>query len=268
MLQLDWNAPVVTTQARCPIFICLFGGFALLQEGRGVAVACRGKAEVLLTTLALRRDQGVSRDTLLAVLWPNHTPDLANQSLNSLVYSLRKQFSAKLGGAALVQHNEGHYGLNLAAGVGIDLAWFEALVRQGNALAHTGNLPAAVAAYHEAVALYRGDLWGGTDVYAAVERERLRAAFLTVLAWLADYYYAASDYAACLDHARRLLAHDPCREDAHRLLMRCYVRHGQRAQALRQYHFCVEILRAEFDTLPEAGTTALYERIRSDPDGI
>lgn len=268
MLQLDWNAQPVTTHSRCPVFIGLLGGFVLLQEGHAVAVACRGKAEVLLTTLALHREQGVSRDVLLAALWPNHTPELANQSLNSLVYSLRKQFSAGLGGAALVQHTEGYYRLNLAAGVGLDLAWFEALVRQGNEAAHAGHLAAAVAAYHEAVALYRGDLSGGVDVYAAVERERLRAAFLTVLAWLADYYYAADDYAACLDYARRLLAHDPCREDAHRLLMRSYVRHGQRAQALRQYHFCVEVLQAEFDTLPEAATTTLYERIRVDPGGI
>src|SRR5438067_11315163 len=86
----------------------------------------------------------------------------------------------------------------------------------------------------------------GTDVQALVERERLLACHLTVLAWLADYAYGEQDYTACLDYAGRLLGHDPCREDAHRLIMRCYVRRGERAQALHQYRLCAEILRAQF----------------------
>ena len=76
------------------------------------------------------------------------------------------------------------------------------------------------------------------------------------------------DYTGCLSHARRLLANDPCREDAYRLMMRCYVRLGERAQALRQYRLCQTILRTEFDAVPEPATTALFDQIRLDPGSI
>jgi DNA-binding SARP family transcriptional activator len=66
----------------------------------------------------------------------------------------------------------------------------------------------------------------------------------------------------------RLLADDPCREDAHRLAMRCYMQRGQRAMALHQYHVCVDILRMEFDASPEAATTALFDQIRLQPESI
>ena len=44
---------------------------------------------------------------------------------------------------------------------------------------------------------------------------------------------------------------DHGREDVHRVVMRCYVRRGERAAALRHYQVCAHILRAEFDAAPE-----------------
>ena len=107
-----------------------------------------------------------------------------------------------------------------------------------------------------------------TDVGSVLERERLRARFLSLLAYLADEQYRAGEYGACLAQAWRLLGHDPCREDAHRVVMRCYVQRGERAAALRHYHVCAHILRAEFDAAPEPATTALFDQIRLQSSGI
>src|SRR5262249_11344725 len=128
--------------------------------------------------------------------------------------------------------------------------------------------PSAVELYRHALGLYRGDLCSSTTIHTLVERERLRALHLTVLARVADFYFAEEDYPACADHASRLLRFDPCREDAHRVLMRCYVRLGERAQALRQYRLCVEILRDEFEATPELATTDLFHSIQSHPDCV
>jgi len=46
--------------------------------------------------------------------------------------------------------------------------------------------------------------------------------------------------------------------------MQCYVRQGERAEALHQYRVCVETLHAEFDAAPETATTMLFEQIRLD----
>lgn len=50
--------------------------------------------------------------------------------------------------------------------------------------------------------------------------------------------------------------------------MRCYVRQGERAEALRQYRLCESVLRVEFDALPEPATTALFAQIRLDPGSV
>jgi DNA-binding SARP family transcriptional activator len=67
--------------------------------------------------------------------------------------------------------------------------------------------------------------------------------------------------------ALRLLGHDPCREDTHRLAMHCYVRVGARAQAVRQYEVCEHIL-ARTRSPPEPSTENLYELIRLNPAAV
>jgi DNA-binding SARP family transcriptional activator len=101
-----------------------------------------------------------------------------------------------------------------------------------------------------------------------VERERLRTRYLSLLASLAACAHAAGDDAACLAYAQRILQHDPCREDAHRMVMRCHVRRGEPAQPLHQYRVCVDILRAAFGTTPEPATVALFDQVRLDPGSV
>jgi len=97
------------------------------------------------------------------------------------------------------------------------------------------------------------------------EIHSLRVLYLSALALRGDDAFALSDYATCLQYAHRLLVCEPCREDAHRLIMRCHVRRGERAQALRQYQVCLRMLREEFSADPEPDTTALYDLVRTDP---
>src|SRR5690606_37622245 len=100
--------------------------------------------------------------------------------------------------------------------------------RRGHRLAAT-DAEGAAAAFQSALDLYRGDLSTGTylNVNVIIERERLRASFLSSLAWLANHSYRTGDDISALGHAMRLLTHDPCREDAHRVVMRIRVRQGE-----------------------------------------
>jgi DNA-binding SARP family transcriptional activator len=200
----------------------------------------------------------------LSVLWPDSDAALSGQSLNSLTYTVRKLLGKHLGGASPVIHSDGDYRLNIEAGIAVDIARFDAWAEAGDQQLRAGNRTEAAALYENAVGLYRGDLSVGSDVHSVLERERLRARYQSLLAQLADFSFAANDYVSCLRYSRQLLEHDPCREGAHRLMMRCYSRCGERAQALRQYRLCVEALHNEFDAQPEATTIALFDQIRFD----
>lgn len=254
--------------AEWPIFVGVLGDFRLLRAGRTVQAVSGGKLEILVALLAHRSGERVARDTLLAVLWPDVDPALARQSLNSLVYTLRRHLSGALGGAAPIECVDNFYRLNVAAGIGVDLALYADLVARGDTERHAHDLPRARSSYTQALRLYRGDLWGCSDVHAMMERERLRASYLTLLAWMADDAYASHDYATCRKYCSHLLIGDPHREDAHRLVMRCCVRMGERAQALHQYQVCARLLRTAFDADPEPATTALYEQVRLHPDAV
>lgn len=254
----------LSLDARWPILICLLGEFRLLKSGQPVIVRAGGKTEGLLRVLALHPRYTLSRDDLISLLWPQSSDTLAGQSLHSLVYSLHRLLGDCIEGAAPVIYTNGGYCLNAEAGVGVDVSLFDRLAESGVREAGAGDREAAAELFRRAISLYRGDLSGGTDAYTVIERERLRAAYLTLLAHLADYHYRKGDIASCLHNALHLLSHDPWREDAHRLVMRCYMRQGQRAQAMRQYRVCEQILQVEFNTAPEAPTRALFEQIRLD----
>lgn len=248
---------------RWPVMICLLGPFRLLKHGAPVARRSAAKAEALLSTVALRNGQPVPRDVLLSEVWPDADPALSCQALNSLVHSLQKQFTDVLGGASLIVHRQGCYQINSQAGVGVDTTWFTDLANAGERL----DRGAAVAHYASAIDIYQGDLRANSgDQYAIIERERLRGLYLSLLARCAAFFYDSGDWRRCIELASRLLLHDPCREDAHRLLMRCYVQRGERAQALRQFRVCAQILRAEFDAELEPETLRLYDQIRLNAD--
>jgi DNA-binding SARP family transcriptional activator len=255
-------------EASWPILICLLGSFLLLQAGQSVALHCGGKIETLLCCLGLQSGRRVPRAVLVNLLWPASDSAQATQSLNSLLYSLHKLIGTALGGAAPVLHEDGYYRLNVEAGVGVDVACFDAWANTGDQQVREGDLARAATSYRHSVDLYRGDLAVETDVGGVLERERLRARFLSLLGYLADEQYRSGEYGACLEQAWCLLGHDPCREDAHRVVMRCYVRRGERAAALRHYQVCANILRAEFDAAPEPATTALFDQIRLQPSQI
>ena len=247
-----------------PVWLCLLGYFRLVKNGQLVAVRSGGKTEALLATLGLAGGYGVPRDVLLRAIWPHSDTGLAAQALNSLVHSLRGLLRESLQGATPVMQTAGHYRLNEAAGVAVDVVRFKALIGQGERCERAGQTKPAVEFYDRAVQLYEGDLSSaaGGGARAALERERLRATCRRVLIRLSDYAFARQDFDASLARALELLAHDPCREDAHRLVMRCHVRLGERSQALHHYRTVQAILRDECAAEPEQATTALFDQIR------
>lgn len=64
-----------------------------------------------------------------------------------------------------------------------------------------------------------------------------------------------------VEYWQRLVDADPCREEVHYYLMRCYLRQGRRGLALRQYQLCAEALRQELGAIPGTAIQHLYSRL-------
>src|SRR3954469_17087604 len=202
------------------VLICLLGDFRVLKTGSEVPLRGAGKTAMLLTLLALGEGHRVSRQVLLGALWPDSEESRGSHALSSMLHGLHETLGDALEGAPPIVHRSGACQLNVDAGVGVDTAHFDALVRTAECRLRAGDARAAVAAFAAAVEFYRGDVYACDDLRAIVERERLRAVHLSLLSRLADQHFGRSEYVQALGYAGRLLAADPCREDAHRLVMR------------------------------------------------
>jgi DNA-binding SARP family transcriptional activator len=141
---------------------------------------------------------------------------------------------------------------------------FERLVNSGKRLESRNQMREAISNYEAAHSLYQGNFLeeNSYDGWTALPREHLRMAYLDALDHLSQIYYNQESYAMCISLCQRILIQDPCREDSHCMLMRCYNHMGQDHLALRQYQACLNALRAELDVAPAPDTTQLFEQIR------
>src|SRR5690349_14898046 len=135
---------VLMRNGAAPVLICLLGSFRLVREGCPVPMRGGSKMESLLGMLALGPPHGVSRDSLLASVWPDSEPPLASQSLNSLVHYLQRLLGPHLrdGGQLMLREN-GCYRLNFEAGVAVDAIRFAALADDGDRRLRELDLAAA-----------------------------------------------------------------------------------------------------------------------------
>jgi DNA-binding SARP family transcriptional activator len=120
----------------------------------------------LLWLLVAGDGRGLAQDFVADQLWPDLDGDRAMHTLRTTLYRLRKL----VGPDAVVQEND-HIQLNVAV-VGTDLAALRAALAR---LRHPRLAPAArLAAFDQALRLYRGPLLPGIDlIYVAEERQRL-----------------------------------------------------------------------------------------------
>lgn len=223
------------------------------------------KSKALLKLLASAYPSTVSATVLMSTIWEGVDEELARQRMHTALSDLRRALrTAHPAAAGLIIAQNGSYGLDPRAGIWVDILAFEEATRAGRHYEQLGRRDEAQTAYREAVALYRGEFLEEDryEDWPLERRERLRREYLTLLTTLSQWALAAEDYTACIEWAQRLLSCDPCREDAHRLLMRCYSRLGQRTLALRQYRQCVDALRRELGAIPETATEELYRQLQ------
>jgi DNA-binding SARP family transcriptional activator len=233
------------------IRVKLLGPVSLESEGVALETPPR-KAVALMAYLVAHAGQALSRDKLATLLWEDSGSEQSRSSLRHALLALRKA----LGRDLLVSNGAG---VSLSTrGIEIDVLAFQELARTDVA----DDLARASELYSGEFLADFGPVSRSFDEWLQLERERLATLAADVLARTATLRAAAGELDAAIDCGRRLVALDPFREDAHRLLMQLYASAGRRAEAIRQFTTCVDILRRELGIEPDAQTSALANRIR------
>ncbi len=241
------------------LHIHLLGDFHLAYNSTSVTSVNAARLQSLLAYLVLHRSAPQPRHYLAFLFWPDSTEAQARTNLRNLLHLLRHA----LPDADRFLHIDTQtLQWRADAPFTLDVADFEGAMAQAEQAEQAGDQAAVQIALEKAVTLYQGDLLTSCyDDWILAERERLSQAFIGALERLILLLEEQRDYRAAIEHAQRLLRHDPLHEATYRYLMRLYALSGNRAGALRAYHTCATVLQRELAVEPSPATREAYERL-------
>ena len=256
------DEPAPTPEVPPDVTVRLLGPFELAVAGAPVRRWTSLKGLTILKYLLLQGGRA-RREELMELLWPGYRPQSARNNLNVAIYGVRRDFAAAADGAALLVYAGGCYILSPELVWRTDLdALTAALADADRALAAGDHGPAADG-YRRAIALYRGPLLEDelNGEWHLDERRVVEERYLAAEEALARLQLDEDDVVAAVALGERVLRTDPCRESAHRLLMRCFARQHQGHLVARQFRRCHDALGRELGLRPAGETRRLYQEL-------
>ena len=219
-------------------------------------LAAQPKPLALLAYLALANPRGQhSRDSLLALFWPELGEDEARRALRQALHRVRYH----VGDALLTSEREGQIG------IADDGAWCDAIAFE-HAL-DAGHDEEALSLYHGAFldAVFVSDASPEFEQWVDLTRTRLCDRAAKAAGKLAEEAKRTGDRAAETRWATQACQLAPEDETRVRALMAALASAGDRAGALRAYKSFAERIEREYDAEPAKETASLAASLRAAP---
>jgi DNA-binding SARP family transcriptional activator len=231
------------------------GGIRVLADGAAVTgAAAQPRRLAVLALLARAGRTGVTREKVLALLWPDEAEDRARRSLNQAIYSLRRDLGAE---EALIGTKDLRLNLDV---IEVDVAEFQDAVESND--------------LDRAVRLYGGPFLDGFFVPRSPEFERWVEAERAVLA--REYSGALErvaaratrdgDTAAAVIHWRKLAAGDPLNGRVALSVMRALVAAGDLNGAIQHARLHEALLDQELGLPPDRDIAEYARELRANAD--
>jgi DNA-binding SARP family transcriptional activator len=241
-----------------PTEFCLLGPLTVRCDGTTLAVP-RGRLRAVLAALLLRANHVVSVAELAEVLWGADLPPSARVNVQNYVMRLRSTLDPA--GSRIATHPHGY--LIVVDDGELDIARFEALLREARAAAGDGRWPEAASRAAAALALWRGEPLADadSDVLAAREVPRLAELRLQAAETRIDADLHLGRHGEVIGELRQLAGAQPLRERLQALLMLALYRDSRRAEALATYREARRTLVEELGTEPGPELQQLHQQI-------
>jgi DNA-binding SARP family transcriptional activator len=214
--------------------------------------------------LAATRHRPASREELVSVIWRDSPPRGLDVSLSAILSKLR----AALKRAGL---SEREAGVDVRLGVTalrVPLDTWIDLEAAGNAIDEAegalrrGDRRMAWGAANVAVSIGRRSFLADEDApWIEARRVQLRSILVRGLHCLATTSASNGEPALAVQYLQEILALEPFRETAYQELMRTHAQAGNRAEALRVFGRCRELLREELGASPSPATQTVFLEI-------
>src|SRR5450755_1518935 len=237
--------------------VWLCGRFRVSEDGQSIENRLeRRQARSLAAFLVLNRARPVSREQLIAALWPEAAEGQRDAALRVLLTAVRRLFGADS------LHGRTELRLDLTQDTWIDVEVARADVQTAEQALARGEPGAAASSARSAAGLLEEPLLAGESAAWIGEARRdlddlaVRALELEATAELEQGNARDAERAA-----RALIARAPFREGGHALVMQALEAQGNTAQALLAYERVRELLRDELRTTPSRALSELHARL-------
>jgi ATP/maltotriose-dependent transcriptional regulator MalT/DNA-binding SARP family transcriptional activator len=177
-------ATLAPASADGELTVKMLGGLRVLVGGHPIGADTwkRRRARDIFAYLVSQRGRAVPRARLADLYWPHADADAAHSSLRVTITAIRKAIGD------VVRFEANGYLFAAPPHTIVDVEAFDARIDAARHAVARGDAGEAERSYHAAVDLYRGEFLEGMDDgdWQWHERERLRAACLEALRWLAQ----------------------------------------------------------------------------------
>jgi len=206
----------------------------------------------LLSLLAVARDCGLTRDKVIALLWPERDTQTARHALSQMLYAIHREL-----GQDPILAGVDDLRLNPAV-ITSDVAEFEEAVAAGQR--------------EVAARLYAGPFLDGFFISDALEfeervareRQRLESTYASILATLAEEAASSGRRSGAVEWWRKRAVLEPLNSRLALRLMNALADVGDRAGAIQHARVHTTLLKQELDAGPDAEVTKLAERLRAE----
>ena len=215
---------------------------------------------IALAVLTLHRRAPVRPARLAEDLWPVRPPRNPVNQLHVLIHRLRQRLGDH--DASMLQSRSAGYVL-MVDDEQTDIGRFESLVLKASAALRGGQPEEAERLGTEGMALWRGELFSGTELPESLSGTAMRLAEerLDLQETLIDAALLLGRHKEVIGRLTEATSVYPLREHMWAQLMQAYYRSGRQADALEVYRKVYKLLDSELGAEPGDELQSLHERI-------
>ena len=218
------------------------------------------QGRIAFVYLALHRHRAVHRDEMLTAIWPDEATIQGDSGLDPILSKLRGVLRTGFHPAAAgIEVSAGTIALQIPATAWVDVAAAANALDEAEGALRRSDHTAAWGLANTAVVITRRPFLANAEApWIESQRSVLRAMQLRALQCLVTVSASNNETGLAIQHAAEMVQLEPFRETAYQLLMRMHAAAGDRAEALRVFARCRELLRDELGVSPSPQTEAVY----------
>lgn len=246
------------------------GRFEIYKNDENVYIPSAKSTKLwdLFKFLLANKGAGIPPETILENLYPDESYENPKNTLQNIVYRLRKllndeEIFSKYGCNILFKN--GCYSLCISEDIMLDTDLFEQYLKKAEIYKHE-SIQKTVDYLEKAISLYRGDYFPELvyEDWVIPKRNYYRRIYTEAVNELTSIYYQKKAYDDSIRICEKAIQIEPYEEEFHISFMESLIGKGKISEARRHYGYITGLLYKQFGIKPTAEMLKIYHTLKED----